>query len=311
MVVVGPPTMRRKVQMRLLRWDIQYRSFKVPVSIRRLLHRDHFWGVVPLGIGTAWAMTSFDQFGIARASLIITALWSIGFWLISDALRARTRALRAAQQRRTPEEFRHLVASYRRLKWGVISIIFLALCACDWFVRDQKLRKEFQSLQGRLYPASDVTPHPCVGERPGDVIIFYGNNQSLVSNFPHTVIGYNPPPPLNPYPAVVVDRDQDGIILLLLEVRSSDNRLIVKMDKTGFVVNQNNVLSMKPRTDRSTLIVVDQEGNTVINIRYANRSALIINGRFSIPGKGTYRLQLPVPNICVHNLGSGADIGIH
>lgn len=64
----------------------------------------------------------------------------------------------------------------------------------------------------------------------------------------------------------------------------------MRLDEGGFIVNRNNYLEMK-RPNRSTLVVVDQYGTEVLNMRYINEKALKINGLLAYPGLGDIPLE--------------------
>jgi len=90
-------------------------------------------------------------------------------------------------------------------------------------------------------------------------------------------------------------------------MRDTSNRIIARLDKNGFVVNNAYTLFML-RPDNSTVIIEDQFGKEVLNARFLNP------GAFKLTGVLQYRerlVRLELPNFqysCfIHN---GIDIAI-
>ena len=108
---------------------------------------------------------------------------------------------------------------------------------------------------------------------------------------------------------LALDQDQSGMLVLLLEVRSQDNRIIVRLDRDGFTVNPNNYLKMI-RPDRNSLIVIDQEGREVINAKYVNPRTFQIDGAVTVPSKGLVPLRLPDTSRACLAHTAGADISL-
>jgi len=166
--------------------------------------------------------------------------------------------------------------------------------------------KALQSFNGRLFPASDPIPaNPCGDIAQGDVLLLLGNNAMAVNHFPQIILRVHGRTILS------VDRDPDGSMIVMLEIRSADNRIVVRLNRDGFIVNPNNYLEMR-RPDRSTLYVTDQEDRQHINARYANPKTFVLNGAVDIPGRGLLLLQLSViQNSCLeHGLPGSAAIDL-
>jgi hypothetical protein len=69
-----------------------------------------------------------------------------------------------------------------------------------------------------------------------------------------------------------------------LDIRDSNHRIIARIEHNRFIVNPNNILT-KRQPDRSTLIILDQEGNEVVNCRYVNEHTIRFTGRFYVEGR--------------------------
>ncbi len=103
----------------------------------------------------------------------------------------------------------------------------------------------------------------------------------------------------------MVDRTTNGDIAISIEVRGADNKIIATIDKNWFNVTNRALATHKPRPDKSTLVVYDEEGNEVLNVRYLNPSGLRISG---IMYYGGTRIELPIRNLYEACFGgSGTD----
>ncbi len=140
---------------------------------------------------------------------------------------------------------------------------------------------------------------------PGTILLIFGSNAVEVNKFPHTIIS------VHGRPALVLDMDEaTNTLALMMEVRSIDNRIIVKMDKSGFTVNPNNYFKMD-RPDRTSLVVFDQEGRRVLNARYVNRGTFLIDGMLNIPGAGMVDIGFKnISNNCFAAQAFTSDINI-
>jgi len=131
-----------------------------------------------------------------------------------------------------------------------------------------------ESLGGQLIPAGDPTPpNPCRNVRPRVTFIKVGNrnNFSYTSQFPHTVIRSKR------YGDVLsINRSKDNSLRIRLDMRSADGKIIARLNDDGFILNRNNYL--EARRDASSLIVIDQYGAEVLNLRYLNPNAISVSG---------------------------------
>jgi hypothetical protein len=135
-------------------------------------------------------------------------------------------------------------------------------------------------LNGRLLPSAEVTPpNACteslashllpVGADP--VTIIYGKNAAAVTTFPHTILGVDDKSLLS------VDRLASGSLALFLEIQDTFNRVIVRLDKNGFIVN-NNYSFYLLRPDKSTVTIDNQFGEQVLNARFLNPRTFVVSG---------------------------------
>lgn len=157
-------------------------------------------------------------------------------------------------------------------------------------------RQGLTQLKGRLMPASDPTPPNSCAVAKGEVIVFVGLNGNAVKvrKFPHVILALR-----SVGPALSVDRDKDESVDILMDVKSTDGKIIARLNRDGFVINQNNFLEMK-RPDKHSLIVVDQYGTEVLNVRYLNRQAIKLTALLNYPERGPINLDFRgQQNVCM------------
>jgi hypothetical protein len=139
-----------------------------------------------------------------------------------------------------------------------------------------------ESLSGKLVPGHSADPltDPCGEPAPsGSVKLLWGSCASIVSRFPHTIMH------VGKYGDVLsFDRSMNGTLTINLDIRDNDGKLIVRLDESGFAVNRNNFLEMKH--DPSHLKVIDEYGDTVLEVVYLNYYAIRVDGTINLPGYG-------------------------
>jgi hypothetical protein len=153
-----------------------------------------------------------------------------------------------------------------------------------------------ESLNGTLVPGDEPTPPNICGNIPdGSVLLFLGGeargNVEVVSIFPSVVMAYAPGLPQGSiafgaspntphFAAVSLVRLSDNRIAVLLDIRSDDGRIVVRMDRNGYVVNRNNILEIKknPSKNPNRLTVFDTFGQVVLEVHYLNPRTIAISG---------------------------------
>lgn len=283
-------------------------------ALCRFFHWQHSGVLIPFFfagsgtiIGIALAVpagASAALFHLADLFMFLGGLWSAGYWWTSDFLNKKMPATGEQRNPRKANSAKRSMTRFNRWRWGVLSAIGLTVWLCLAGIGKLALDKELESLSGRMFPGSDPTPpNPCPERLSEDVLVIFGDNASAVDHFPHTILE------VRDQPVLALDRDQSGMLVLLLEVRSQDNRIIVRLDRDGFTVNPNNYLKMI-RPDRNSLIVIDQEGREVINAKYVNPRTFQIDGAVTVPSKGLVPLRLPDTSRACLAHTAGADISL-
>ena len=77
---------------------------------------------------------------------------------------------------------------------------------------------------------------------------------------------------------LTLTRQGNNAIAVNLDIRSGDGKVIVRMDRDGYVVNRNNILSIKK--NKSSLTVLDLYGREVLGIEYLNPNVIRMGGTF-------------------------------
>lgn len=142
-------------------------------------------------------------------------------------------------------------------------------------------------LTGKLIPATDQTPgKPCIGENDTDTVVILGNNRIVAHKFPRTILQ------VCMDAVITADKAKDGTLLIGLNLRTEDDRVSIHLDDSGLWANPRYGLVVR-KPDLSTLVVVNERWEELLNIRYLNPNAIRINPTV-LPIRGrTYRL----PNI--------------
>jgi hypothetical protein len=201
---------------------------------------------VPFGLGVT--LMQFSVFPPAYGA----AVW----WLSSDFLATRKKQRRAV--RRDTVRSRQATHSYQKYLWAGLGAIATGTTFVLMFTYAQHQAYELSRNAGLLVPADDQSPEVC-GDLPlpnGVLALYLGTNRlhapKTGSFSPLVYEG-------DRMPLLTLHTDHTGYITLSIDIRSRDGRIVARVDKNRFVVNENNILRMR-RPDRSTLIVDDQEG---------------------------------------------------
>ena len=264
-----------------------------------------------LGTGIAVAMASPADYTLACCLVVASGLWGLGWWLTREPIRRRWRVLRRAYVRRDVRRIRAAGRSVALRAGGGTALWCLVILGCLWFVHYKKVDHDLHSLEGTLLPGNEPFTIPAACSKMGlpddTVFLFMGNFISPAYIFPHTVLR------VFGEKALVIDRNTDGSVAISLRVLSRDGRVIAKIEKNRFIVNQNNILKMR-REDKSSLSVLDEYGRQVLSIRYLSPKAIKLYVELELGYQGT-RLAFPgdtrVASLCFDPKASkGADFDI-
>ena len=238
-----------------------------------------FSGVfIPLFFGVALAFALDGDFILAHVFLVLFTVWSICYWLSSDFLAHKEQALGKREVRRDAQRHEVAVRNFRFAKWGVTVALLVIWFMCGWFVHFKQLEKELGSLHGWLTPANDPFPPNSCRDVPDDALLVYmGFATSYSTKFPHTIIE------VDKKPRLIIDRNSDNSVAVSVDIFGADGNIIAALEKNEFTINERNYFKMA-RKDRSSLSIVDNQKNEVLNVRYLNPRAIWINGVLRYPG---------------------------
>ena len=227
-------------------------------------------------------------------------------WAASDHLAREKRKLRSRAVRRSGDYKTRLVR-YGLTKWTMTGIIIATTGVCILLTRAEENVYDLMQMRGGLIAGNYPTPsNTCANSPflPADAVaLLIGSNgdATWTNKFPHTVIAYGDDPVLT------LDRVKDGNIAVSLKIVDRSGYLVTSIDRNEFNIANHALLTHKPRPDKSTLVVFDEEGNEALYVRYLNNKAIYIRGYMYLGGR-RWNIDLPGENFCV--AGFGIDMKI-
>jgi hypothetical protein len=162
---------------------------------------------------------------------------------------------------------------YVRLAIG--GLIVLVAIATGAAILHANREKRLAALEGTLYP--DTLPDSTIFVPectiPKDALrIVIGGNLVAATQFPITVLN------LRGRNTFTIDRERDNAIVIAhLEIFDDRHDTIVSIENNKIWVNP---FARKTRPDESTLVVYDHNNNTVLSVRFINRTLLSVVGIF-------------------------------
>lgn len=148
-------------------------------------------------------------------------------------------------------------------------------------------------LQGKLFPSDEPTPANSCNTFAGDgtlsiggdgILILMGFASSYVDRFPHTVLM------VDEQPCLVVHKESDGVVWLSLDIFGADGKIIASLDEDGFTVRPGSYFKLTKK-DKSSLRIVDDYNEEVLNVRYVNPHAIWLNALLRYPGSDRVTLK--------------------
>ena len=153
----------------------------------------------------------------------------------------------------------------------ILIIIALIIAIIDRSIQRQAERKA--ALSGLIEPKSNKASDA------NEIIVFFGTNFAKLRGTAFTdgrpinpllpVVGMN-------YP-LVVRLTKEGL-LISVEVRSLDKRIVAKLRENEWVINHNNYFQRN--YDKSAIEVIDQDGIPVLQVELINPNSLRLGGVF-------------------------------
>ena len=234
----------------------------------------------------------------AYVFLACALIWSIGYWLTSDALlKRRPKKLRKRRRSR---------GSYAEWKWGVPS----ALVTCFVLGAVGLLHVQSWTSQcGFLLPANDALPFsPCGVIGSDSIALYLGGIVSVVPkrSFPHAVLS------IDGAGKLTLIRRWDGAIAASIDFYGMNGTKTGGLADNNLAPDGNHSLRLE-RPDRSTLIVKDRQGMELVRLRYLNRSAVKLEAFLFFPGfaplqiKGDPQMEIP----CLYSSQGAPEFRLH
>jgi hypothetical protein len=238
-------------------------------------------------IGIGIAMIYGYDFVSGIACLIISGIWGVAAWILSDELKKRKPRPPKKQQHLKMEKYKQARTSYLLWKFGISFLIVAPIAVGGYWGSHKREEKMLNQYQGFLFPSDEPDPPSFCSENTAfgglgkDTLkIFIGRNEAFSNQFPYVVLQ------VRKKDRIVMNRDNSGKIALTADILDKQGRVIVTFDNGYFTVVQANILDMR-RPDRSTLIVRDQFKNEVLNVRYLNVRSIQFSAFLTYPGYGS------------------------
>ena len=287
---------------------MRYKSWRKRVQVaspetlrsgaRAFFHWRYSGVFIPVWFGGGLGAVFANQFFPAYGFFSVMGLWTIGYWLFSDVLERQNGKVQKLKRKANREkataqnkfEYRDADRKFVILKFGVLLLLILITGSCLYWTYSKEWEHELGKLDGWLVPGDDDVKPDCLPSHTpfhinvdssvpeNAVSVFLGDSRFVTPTFPYSPLMYNAKPVLT------MDRDDAGRIGITVDIRSRDGKIVARFDKGHFQINANNILSMK-RPDKSTLIVEDQDGTEVLNIRYRNRQVIHFLGTLNVEGR--------------------------
>jgi hypothetical protein len=178
---------------------------------------------------------------------------------------------------------------------------FTALLAKEQelFTRQEEL---YEYSRGQLLPADDPIPTTCDPLTPDEFLVQMGNSAYVTNTFPYSILV------VGGKQIITIDKSTNGTLLLSLDLRLEDGRIIAKIDRDGSTIVNPFTGAIVSR-DKHTLIVEDQYGKDLVNARYLNKKAFRISGVIPRRG-GDIKLPLPFLGGCIRSRNARPGGGI-
>jgi hypothetical protein len=255
-------------------------------------------GGLMLSIGASLAETEKWLFVAAYLFFVLALLWTLGYWLTSEALRKRNPKY-WNRNRRKQTNLRRATVVYQSWLWGGVLACLAGFAASAVFTNFVWQKKEWSELRGFLAPGDDPDPKGLCRPEGRELAIRVGSNYIKTDQFPLSVIKAGDDSVLT------MDRLETGQIAILMDIRSEDQKIIARLDRNGFIVSQDNKLTWS-RT-KSSLYIVDAYGNEVLNAKYRNKHFFDIKARIRVHSRVYDFTKLGVSDNCVYNFRLGSD----
>jgi hypothetical protein len=261
---------------------------------------------IPLWFATGIGMALAYKFLLAYLFFVLFGGSGLLCWAASDYLAKEKQKLRSRPLRRSGEYKTRLVR-YEVTKWTMTTIIVAMTGICVFLTQAEESEYDLMQMRGVLIAGNYLTPsNSCNPDLlPTDAVALLMGSKgdaTWTNKFPHTVIAYGDDPVLT------LDRIEDGNIAVSLKVLDKSGDLVSSIDRNEFNIANHALLTHKPRPDKSTLVVFDEEGNEALYVRYLNKKAIYVRGYMYL-GSQRWNIDIPGKNMCIGGFGVDMKIG--
>jgi hypothetical protein len=236
---------------------------------------------IALFLGFGMTLLALHRFFPAHLFMAAASIWALLHWQVCEFLankkkswlKAREKAKRAPQD--SAKRNKYLDARRVFVMWngGVSAFIILFWIGLVYWVHFE--REDFDStlLYGVLYPADDQASG---GDCPpptgtNQVAVRVGVNTVTVSVFPVTIVA------LANKPMLVLSKREDGSLFVKMDIFDANQNLVARLNEEGFRISPHHFFYASHT--RSNLIIQDDRGEEVLNVRYANNKNLVLRAK--------------------------------
>ncbi len=165
--------------------------------------------------------------------------------------------------------------------WAIVSG-FVAWCSIGLALTITCYNYVFYETEtyGTLWPSNDPLQNSkCFRDnmvKTDALAVDLGTNVSWSTQFPFTILQ------CKGRDLLWVDKIS-GRLAIFAKIYSTDGKIVAEIKNNRFYINPNNYFR-RVRPDKHTLIVYDQSGQEVLNIRFKSPSVFKVTGIFNFPG---------------------------
>jgi len=219
-----------------------------------------------------------EFFALSYVLLAAATVWSLGALLSSSWLANKKVDTKAGRP-------------YRAWQVGTAALIVGFGIFCISKVYSIQIGRELSEMNGVLEPANAPDPPgPCNKDHPSALKLYFGGMSAVTEGEGFVMIALPPPKSNEDYDPVLlgIDRLSDGNVALHANIFDRDGKPIARIDGNHFEISRNRLLDplSPPRKDRSTIVLTDEEGNT-LQVRFVNKHSISFQGKLYVRS-GTY-----------------------
>jgi hypothetical protein len=222
----------------------------------------------------------------ARVLFIASGTWTVAHYILSDSIINSAKHLDRAKKEAEKDisRLRKGLAFTQARFWhygrpiAVMACGLLGTALGFHWVHSAEKALELWRLEGRLYPANELTPeNPCQDSmKRDDLVVVLGADAVVADKFPVSILS------VDGKDRLALDRERDGSVAVSLDILKEDGGVLIKIAKGEFVIPETSLY--KQRKDGNTLQVTDPSRTQVLIMRFINQQTMLIDGVLRYPG---------------------------